>query len=85
MSGELTKLVVEESSAKSIKLMRPKKPKGDLWAHGFAVALAEIHRLGHDSSGVLEVVRNAGLTLKAIKDAGCDPYDWEELERAGVR
>lgn len=58
------------------------------WTCGFGLALAEIHRLligGNDSSGVCEVVRNAGLTLAKFKRAGLDDFDLQELRRAGVR
>ena len=49
-----------------------------------AVALAEMHRLHGDSSGVCEVARAAGLTIENVKKAGTDGYDWKELGRAGV-
>lgn len=67
---------------------RPNKRKvedpKETWICGFALALAEMHRLGKNSSQVCEVVRDAGLTIGQIKKAGCDPYDWKELERAGA-
>jgi hypothetical protein len=58
------------------------------WAAGFAVALAEMHRRlveGNDSTGVREVARAAGLTLKIARKIGVDARDVKELKRAGVR
>lgn len=60
----------------------------DAWTHGFAMALAEMHRRlsgGADSAGVCEVARNAGVTLASAKAAGCPDFDLKELRRAGVR
>jgi hypothetical protein len=51
---------------------------------GMAVALAEMHRLHGDSSGVCEIARAAGITIEEAKKAGTDGYDWKELVRAGV-
>ena len=59
----------------------------DAWLSGFAVALAEIHRLllnGNNSSGVCEVARNAGVTIKSARAAGVSAYDLKELKKAGV-
>ena len=51
-----------------------------------AVALAEMHRLHGDSSGVCDVARAAGLTIAEVKAVGTDAYDWKrELRRAGVK
>jgi len=58
------------------------------WLSGYAVALAEMHRRltgGNDSTGVCEVARLAGLTIKAAREAGVDSFDINELVRAGVR
>lgn len=58
------------------------------WICGFGLALAEMHRRllgGNDSTGVCEVVRNAGLTLAKFKRAGLDDFDLKELRQAGVR
>lgn len=62
---------------------RVQDPK-DAWICGFATALAEMHRFGHDSTRVCEAARNAGVTIKAVKAAGVLPFDWKELKRAGV-
>lgn len=62
-----------------------KKP--DAYIHGFAVALAEVHRLllhGNDSAGVRKVACDGGLTLKVAKEAGCGDFDLKELAKAGV-
>lgn len=63
------------------KLQSPK----DALTQGMAVALAEMHRLHGDSSGVCDVARAAGITLAEAKLAGTDPYDWKELKKAGVK
>jgi hypothetical protein len=58
------------------------------WIAGFAVGLAEMHRLligGCNSSGVVVTARNAGLTLKLAKQAGVSDFDLKELRKAGVR
>jgi len=63
------------------------KPKDSEWIAGFAVGLAEMHRLligGNNSSGVVEVARNAGLTLKLAERAGVSDFDLKELRKAGV-
>jgi len=59
----------------------------DAWLSGFAVALATHHRLfgGNDSTGVCEVARGAGLTLKSARAAGVSVFDLKELKRAGIR
>lgn len=60
----------------------------DAWLSGFAVALAEMHRRlvgGNDSTGVCEVARVAGLTLKSARAAGVSTFDLKELKRAGVK
>src|SRR5580765_859387 len=60
----------------------------EAWLGGFAVALAEMHRRlvdGNDSTGVCEVARAAGLTLRAARDAGVDAFDLKELKRAGIQ
>jgi hypothetical protein len=73
-----------------IKREKPRKNKhrlthpGTAWIHGYAVALAEMHRLGGHSSTVCEAARAAGLTLRDAKGAGTDPFDLRELKKAGV-
>ena len=60
----------------------------DAWLSGFAVALAEIHRRlcgGNDSTGVCEVARNVGLTLKTARAVGVSVFDLKELKKAGIR
>ncbi len=62
-------------------------PEG-AWLAGFAVALAEMHRLllhGNNSSGVCAVARDAGLTLAVARAAGVSTFDLKELRKAGVR
>ncbi|HYX19259.1 MAG TPA: hypothetical protein VFA98_00225 [Thermoanaerobaculia bacterium] len=54
------------------------------WTAGFAVALAEVHRLAKNSSVICEAARNAGLTIKGAKLAMVDDFDLEELRAAGV-
>lgn len=59
----------------------------DAWLVGFATALAEIHRRlcgGNDSTGVREVARHAGLTVKSARAAGVSAFDLKELKKAGV-
>jgi hypothetical protein len=63
------------------KLQNPK----DAMVMGMVLALAEMHRLGGNSTSVCEVARDAGITLKMAKAVGCDPYDWKELKKAGVK
>lgn len=58
------------------------------WVQGFALALADLHRLllhGNNSSGVCEIVRNAGMTLAKFRQAGVAAYDLRELRKAGVK
>ena len=55
------------------------------WLAGYAVALAEIHRLHEHSTGVCEVARNAGVTIATAKAAGVDEFDLSELRKAGVK
>lgn len=57
----------------------------DAWLSGFAVALAETHRLLNNSTGVCEVARAAGLTLKSARAAGVSAFDLKELKKAGIR
>lgn len=60
----------------------------DVWLSGFAVALAEMHRRlvgGNDSTGVCEVARVSGLTLKSARAAGVSAFDLKELKRAGIK
>jgi hypothetical protein len=68
---------------------RPNKEKikkpADALTHGMCVALAEMHRACGDSSAVVQVARDAGITLKEAKAAGTDAFDWKELGRAGVK
>jgi hypothetical protein len=49
------------------------------------VALAEMHRRLDASTGVCEVARAAGLTLRAARDAGVEAFDLKELKRAGIQ
>jgi hypothetical protein len=60
----------------------------DAWTAGFAVALAETHRLlflaGRDD-GLCRIARDAGLTLAEAHRVGVDARDIEELRKAGVR
>lgn len=75
----------------NIRAKKPRRNKKKLqdpeltWTAGFFIALAEIHRLSHNSSSVCEVVHNAGLTLDAAKAAGVDSFDLRELKRAGLK
>jgi hypothetical protein len=56
----------------------------DSWTSGYALALAEVHRIGHHTAAVLEAAKGAGLTLSSMRKAGVMPFDWQELKRAGV-
>lgn len=59
----------------------------DAWLSGFAVALAEMHRRlcdGNDSTGVCEVARAAGLTIKSARATGVSAFDLKELKKAGI-
>jgi hypothetical protein len=58
--------------------------KGDEWLAGFCVALAEVHRIGKQTSTVVEAARCAGVTLDLANQAGVDAYDVDELQRAGI-
>lgn len=67
------------------KIEDPEEAGDKAWIQGFALALAEMHRLGAGSSAVCEVARDAGVSLAKIKARGADPYDWRELKKAGVK
>ena len=57
----------------------------DAWLCGFAFALTEMHRDGNDSTGIREVARAAGLTIKAARAAGVSTVRLKELKQTGVR
>jgi hypothetical protein len=61
-----------------------KLKNNDEWIAGFAVALAEMHRSWKQSSNVVEVACNAGLTMKTAERAGVSDFDLRELREAGV-
>lgn len=61
------------------------KSENDVRIQGMALALSEVHRHFKASTAVKEVARDAGLTIKEMKKAGVDAYDWKELRRAGVK
>jgi len=67
------------------RLEDPEEAGDKAWIQGFALALAEMHRLGAGSSAVCEVARDAGVSLAKVKARGADPYDWRELKKAGVK
>lgn len=57
------------------------------WICGLATGLAEMHRRllgGSDSTGVVNVARDCGITIASAKAAGVAAFDWKELRRAGV-
>ena len=56
----------------------------DAWIIGVAIALAEICRIWHYDSCVVEVAKNCGLTVAKCRAAKVAPYDWRVLKRAGV-
>lgn len=63
---------------------RLQEPK-EAWLHGYAVALAEMHRLHGDSVGVCEAARNCGgLDLAEAERVGTMDFDLRELKLAGV-
>lgn len=64
--------------------MKKRAAAQDEWIAGFAVALAEVHRLGNSSSGICEVAKNAGLTRQTAKAARVSDFDLRELKKAGV-
>jgi hypothetical protein len=55
------------------------------FAAGMALALAEINRKFDRPSMVLEVAKEAKLSLKELRAAGVDAYDLKELRKAGLR
>jgi hypothetical protein len=55
------------------------------FVQGFVLALAEMHRHGAGSSTVVEVARDAHVSIADAKECGSDPYDWKELKKAGVK
>ena len=57
----------------------------DKWICGFALALAEVHRINRNSTTICEVARDAGLSLTRMRAAGVELYDWRELRKAGVQ
>lgn len=65
-------------------MKREPKPVRDAWIQGFAVALAEVHRVGHHSSVVVDAARCARLTRRKAKAAGVADFDLRELRAAGV-
>jgi hypothetical protein len=73
-----------------VKRSRPRRNKkrvedpDNALIKGMALALADVHRLSGNSTSVCEVASAAALTVKLMKSAGVDPYDWKELKRAGV-
>lgn len=67
------------------KIADPKEAGDRSWIQGFVMALAEMHRHGAGSSAVVEVARDAGMNISEAKREGCDPYDWRQLKKAGVR
>jgi len=72
-------------SRKPRRNRRVQRNEQDAWLSGFTVALAEMHRIRNDSTGVCEVARAAGLTLKSARAAGVGTFDLREIKRAGVR
>lgn len=85
---EITSIGIRDLSVeRTRRSMRESEATKGEWIAGFAVGLAEMHRLligGCDSSGVVNVARNAGLTLLRAKRAGVSDFDLKELRRAGV-
>lgn len=67
------------------KIEDPEEADTKSWTQGFVMALAEMHRHAAGSSAVREVARDANVTIAETKSSGCDPYDWRELKKAGVR
>lgn len=74
-----------------VKRKRPRKnkkalqPPDEAWNCGLATALAEVHRRGGNSTTIVEVANNCGLTLAVAKADGVSAFDWKELKRAGVK
>ena len=59
-------------------------PASPEWIHGFAVALAEVHRHQGCSTVIREVAVHAGITIARARAAGVDGFDLDELSRAGI-
>jgi hypothetical protein len=55
------------------------------WIAGFAVALAEMHRIDSTSAGVCAAARGAGITIKRLRAVGVSGFDLKELKKAGVK
>lgn len=60
-----------------------KTPKQS-FAAGMALALAEINRKFDRPGMVLEVAKEAGLSLAELRAAGVAAYDLRELKKAGL-
>jgi hypothetical protein len=83
----LAKMNIGRRKPRINKLNKRPRNERDSWLIGFAVALAEIHRRllnGNDSTGVREVARDAGLTIKSARAAGVSAFDLRELKKAGI-
>lgn len=55
-------------------------PIPDEWHEGFACALAQVARLGHDSI-VESVMTGSGIDVARLKDNGVEPYDLTPIRR----
>ena len=86
--GDCIMAKLNVGSRKPRRNRQVQRSERDAWLSGFAVALAEMHRLlirGNDSAGVCKVAGDAGLTLKSARAAGVSVFDLKELKRAGVQ
>lgn len=60
---------------------KPKENRFDKWLDGFAMALATVNRKRDQPSLIVEIMREAGLMVKDLRDARVEPYDVDEIAR----
>lgn len=71
--------------AKPRKNPKPLEDPKKAFIRGMALGLADAHRIGGHSSSIVEAALAAGLSVKELKEAGVDSYDWKELRKAGLK
>ena len=70
--------------------IRGKAPPGELlggspethWMLGFGLALAEVNRRRDCPSVIVEIMRDAGVTVAMLKAVGLADYDLRQLRKA---
>lgn len=60
------------------KVLRSSKEDAS-WLCGFGLALAEMNRRRDCPSVIIEIMRDAGVSIETLKEAGLDSYDLNEL------